>query len=662
MAVWTEIFQNSSEIKSKNILEVKSQDSVEVTDSGTKSIEASSNTFVLSSGGMYTGNMSGNIPTWLDDAITTEIANGTAPISQSVDDLDTYVKNMETGINQDVVNLQNEDQSLNALITTNKTESDNSIAAISDTLVTKITADDATAISQQVMASEFSDPNSYITNSAWYLNNVKTYADATSSNTTSLDALSSVVTDPVTGVEATADIIKTGYTTIGLNNDGTLSATANQSEYISAAIGPQKVSIDASDNVTIDANGVYTATTSKLITGADGSISGWTNSNYNGRSDFTIQADTFQVQGTDSGYTPFAIDTATGKIKFTGDVKFEGLGIDGSSTDIDGGIIKTGTINSNKITSNTITAGNLDFITDQGRIDFSNSIGPTLLSDTPFMQNFFSYANQGTASTVLTNNASYGICVDDQIWYMIYRDGLTLNVRAIGTSPEGFPAGAGWNCGGSANTGLTATITYTQEQADASGSVSATIYHPFDGTRTITYSSFNDVPLYGTGGYHRLPTTYGGSGAFIQTGMKVAIYGGVPSNAPGIIDYGPIHGGMATQIGKEFPITFDVPPLKSYVMLPIGIYSVKPGTLINGISYQKFAIGSARRDTTADTVNTNPYAANIYTYSTSIDGVGDSFSVASSTQTVGVDVWGIDSNGAWHAITSSSVGTLIKVG
>jgi len=235
---------------------------------------------------------------------------------------------------------------MNTLITTNKSESDTALAAIGQTLTTKITATDATAISQNVLAAEFSDPNSYITNSAWYVNNVKTYADATSGNTTSLDAMATVVTDPVTGITATANNIKTGYTTIGLNSDGTLSATANQSAYISAAIGPQKVSIDAVDNITIDSIGAYTATTSKFITGADGAISGWTNSNYNGRSDFTIAADTFKVQGVVSGYTPFAIDTVTGKIKFTGDVTFAGLGIDGNSTNIDGSKITTGKIQS----------------------------------------------------------------------------------------------------------------------------------------------------------------------------------------------------------------------------------------------------------------------------------------------------------------------------
>jgi len=189
------------------------------------------------------------------------------------------------------------------------------------------------------MGSEFNNPNSSITNSAWYTNNVKTYADATKANTTSLDAMTSVVTDPTTGVTATANNMQTGYTTVGLNPDGTLSATANQSAYISAAIGPQQISIDTNDNITVDSNGIYTAVTSKLITDATGAISGWTNSNYNGKSDFTVAADIFKVQGTSNGYTPFAIDTVTGKIKFTGNVTFAGLGIDGNSTSIDGTLI-----------------------------------------------------------------------------------------------------------------------------------------------------------------------------------------------------------------------------------------------------------------------------------------------------------------------------------
>ena len=312
----------------------------ETTETGKKVVEVQDNNFVLSSVGVYGGNsFTGGVPGWLATAISNGVANGTLTIEQAINDLDLYVKNMETGVNQNIVSLQNKDGVLNSLITTNKTEVDNSLAAIGTDLTTKVTSAEATAIANTVIASEFAGTGGTVAR-AFYDSNVSTLANDVSANTSSITAMATTITDPVTGVVATATNLTTGYATVGLNPDGTLSANANNSAYISAAIGPQQVSIDASDNITIDANGVYTASTSKLITDANGVVSGWTNSNLNGRSEFAIKADNFYIESSSSPtYRPFSVSGTD--IVFNGKVSFTNT--TGAPTSTEGTVNPTGT-------------------------------------------------------------------------------------------------------------------------------------------------------------------------------------------------------------------------------------------------------------------------------------------------------------------------------
>jgi len=324
MSVEIEVLQDTTTITPKNTLDVKGSDTAIITDKGIKTVEATSNTYVINSGGMYSGNMNGNIPVWLDQAVTNAIADGTVTLSQALSDLDAYVKNMETGIHQSISNLQTADTTMNTLITTNKSESDNALAAIGQTLTTKITAADATAISQTVMGSEFNNPNSYITTSAWYVNNVKTYADATKANSTSLDAMASVVTDPTTGVTATANNVKTGYTTVGLNPDGTLNAGAGELGIISAKVRNNEAKIITTETVAATAKS-WAASASKLIINPNtGAVTGWSMADGSGvQSSFKINANKFTLEDSNNATIPFLeIDNVAHTAKFNGTVTF----------------------------------------------------------------------------------------------------------------------------------------------------------------------------------------------------------------------------------------------------------------------------------------------------------------------------------------------------
>jgi len=348
-AVDVEVHTDSVEVVTDKVLTIAGSDTVNTTTNGTKTVDVQGNNYVLTSTGMYTGSMTGNIPTWLDEAITAKIVDGTVTLSQALSDLTTYVQNMEDGVNQSIVNLHNADENLNALYTTIKTSNDNNIAAISDLQLTKVDADSATAIAEQAVGSEFAGTGGDVA-SSWFLENIQTYADSINANTTATTALASSINDPDTGLEATADIIKTGYTTVGLNDDGTLNAGAGELGKIAVSMGTQTVSIDSEDTITIDEDGDYTATASKFLSDGDGAVVGWTASliddGVSKTSDLTFKADTFKIQATDSAYSPIEVDTTTGKLKFTGNVSFAGLGINGDSTTINGSLIATGKIES----------------------------------------------------------------------------------------------------------------------------------------------------------------------------------------------------------------------------------------------------------------------------------------------------------------------------
>ena len=236
MASQLEVQANDAQTVVKDLIEVKGQDTTEITESGIKTVEATSNTYVISSGGMYSrgGSVPGSIPQWLDKAVTQAIADGTVSLSQAISDLNTYVHNLENGVNQSIVQLQNEDVRLDGLITTVKTDSDNAIAAINETLVTKITATDAEAISSQVLAAEFDGVAS--NSGSWVAQQLSTHADEISANTSNVEAAISSITSLDGRHEATAARVDTGYTTVGLNPDGTLNAGAGHFGVIEAKV------------------------------------------------------------------------------------------------------------------------------------------------------------------------------------------------------------------------------------------------------------------------------------------------------------------------------------------------------------------------------------------------------------------------------------------
>ena len=368
-----EVQTNDVEIQSKNTTEIAVPSTLPTLVTAEKEVPTSTNVYTISSGGMYCNNSDdmpgdGDIPGWLNKFMDVKLSGPIDLLNGQIAQLKKLFDDMEVGLHQYIQQINTDYESLHLLVTTNKSELNDNIAGIYDALLTKVTEDQAEAISLRVLGAEFTNPNSQLL-SSWFLDKVKTYSDAVSTTASRVTALASVVEDPTTGVAATADVLQTAFTHIGLNSDGSISADARYSNYIATAMGPQQIRIASDDTVHIDSNGNYQAVTSKMIIDPNGVVSGWTNSNLNGRSNFTITADTFRIQGATTGLVPFEVNAVDGQIDITSVVHFRGLGLHGGSTTIDGGYIKTGTIDADQINANAIHTKHLTVdAVDTGKI------------------------------------------------------------------------------------------------------------------------------------------------------------------------------------------------------------------------------------------------------------------------------------------------------
>lgn len=221
------------------------------------------------------------IPTWLDEAITEQIRRGTLSLEEALADVTDFVRQLETGINQQITGLQTADESSNELLTTNISRLDNDVAGAIDLIATKVTADEASTISTNILVSQFNTPDSEA--EAWFVNQSSTMANAIGSHATQLTAL--------------------------VSSYNGVSAKITSMEYVD-----------------IDANG-YSLGASKLGTAPDGAITGWEFlDGTNAQSQFKIYADSFSISNgnlTDTPLVPFSI--VGNDISFNGSVSVNKL-------------------------------------------------------------------------------------------------------------------------------------------------------------------------------------------------------------------------------------------------------------------------------------------------------------------------------------------------
>jgi len=330
-----------------------------------KIAEVSTNTYVLSTGGVYSGNIHNGVPTWLTDAIIAQVTAGTLNISQLVNDLYVLVQSIELGVNQSIASVQNEVVSQSQYLTTVKSELQGDIAAaieqydtiVSPELAKAVKTDALGVIKDQVEAWALDVTDVYASNNLASATQVElltstltdvntgTVATATKlydgyttigitpdgtgiASAGYLDTLSASVNDVNTGIAATATKLSEGYTTIGITPDGTGIASAGYLDTLSASVNEVSVALTTVERAAVEAN-AWSASSSKLITGPDGSITGWGFSDgSNAVSNFQIKATNFSISDGLTGHTPFSI--VGSDVNFNGKVTFSSISDSGT--------------------------------------------------------------------------------------------------------------------------------------------------------------------------------------------------------------------------------------------------------------------------------------------------------------------------------------------
>jgi len=212
---------------------VTSSDVVEVVDSTVTSNEVSSdidvvieeNNFVITSGGMY-GSNSGptTVPDWLQTAINNAIGDGYSvqALDQLINDLNNAISSLEDGVNQNISRIVTNRETINTLDTYVKSTVDGNIAAILNTQQTLASKDYTQSSISTYMASMFNGQNSSA--NSWALDATSTYADSIGAIASEMTTLGATVTNPYTGLAATAYNVHTINNVVGIT-DGVVDGT-----------------------------------------------------------------------------------------------------------------------------------------------------------------------------------------------------------------------------------------------------------------------------------------------------------------------------------------------------------------------------------------------------------------------------------------------------
>ena len=364
----------------------------------TKSItaEIQPDTYVLTSGGMYTGNMTGAVPTWILNAIQQQLTTGEGNLMSVLDDIQQLLDGLQLGVNQSISQIENTNLSMSALETSLASRIDDSQAAILDIYATKVTPTEAQAIAVQAIGATFNgNVDAYIGNLA------SVYTDADSATATNIRTLQASYNDQTARIDTVEEVavsaarIIRSATAPTIITHPTLTSgwywidTGNNNiEYVWNGTSWDQTTTGSAEQAV-----VWSANASKLITAPDGSVTGWSfGDGSNTKSEFKIQAEKFSISDGTTGYTPFSI--VGSNIKFNGTVSFTNVtnaptipdstsdlvndsgfinlatvaaqgyvlpagvanAINTNTTTINGAKITTGTIAAAQIAANTITA------------------------------------------------------------------------------------------------------------------------------------------------------------------------------------------------------------------------------------------------------------------------------------------------------------------
>ena len=193
------------EISTDTIVEIETAlPNLQVNTSESITVEVQPDTYVLSSAGMYTGNMTGKIPTWILDAIQEQLTTGDGNIASVLDDIQLLLNGLQIGVNQAISQIENTNTSMSALETSLNSKIGANDAAILDVYATRVTATEAQTVALQAIGSTFGgNVDAYIGNLA------STYTNADSATATNIRTLQASYNEQTTRLD-TVEYVKTG--------------------------------------------------------------------------------------------------------------------------------------------------------------------------------------------------------------------------------------------------------------------------------------------------------------------------------------------------------------------------------------------------------------------------------------------------------------------
>ena len=225
------------------------------------------------------------VPEWYRQLISDIIA--TDATITNLDSVISYLETLPAGYDQQILNLQNEDVTINASIQSLVTTTGSHTAAIANLDITKVDATSASAIALSTVASYFNDGSA----GSWFNNQISTYASDISTNAMNISTLNSTYNDLSVRLEDTRKVTAGAYS----EWDGTSTPLLGQFkyennqwyQYLGGTVGPnndgwQITSEAAIKNTVDDTNSeltTFAATVNSELTDLqsqiDGNITSW---------------------------------------------------------------------------------------------------------------------------------------------------------------------------------------------------------------------------------------------------------------------------------------------------------------------------------------------------------------------------------------------------
>lgn len=284
-------------------------------------VEVEPNNYILTSEGVYSGNVPNGVPAWLHSAITDVLIVGDSTLEQVLADIRGTFDTLEQGVNSSISGVRTDLETSYALDTTVVSRIDDSQATILEVVATKATLTEASAVAVNVLEATFGyDAKAYIESVALaYTDDQLAISTFKSSTVASLDNITprlDTAEYAVAFAQTTADESKTWYQATApiLSNEhigNTWVDTSNDNlaqMWAGTTLGWKDITSSQGNELTLWAVGA-----SKLITAPDGAVTGWefSDSNIgdnNTRSVFKIKAQNFSISdGVAGGHTPFEI-------------------------------------------------------------------------------------------------------------------------------------------------------------------------------------------------------------------------------------------------------------------------------------------------------------------------------------------------------------------